>query len=433
METKLRELHKHLKSIDLSKFNLDKKYKIETPENVRKYSRYIGTEFDRTFKNILSQINQIDTFHLPRIWIKGNLFHEKKQLLPIKYLPGRDTKFSRDFEIEKFIKVYNFQKSLSYGIKNETDIKSCQKYLNELFLKIDFEKFKAKKILITDLKFEYGITGAKGNYGGYIDLIIDDKIIDIKTDGKINKIPNSYISQLLYYYIFVKYIVSASKEKNPGDYFSKLSINKVCMYYASFDLLLEFDMREIIPNEKSFFKLMHNELTFGNNRVREIVNNAVSNKKLDTECFRKIEFQIIQNRQNIFKSNFENLIITKDYEKARIVLKKLKNEFPKCNMTIVFPIYLNFLQNQYSIDQLKISKYQQTIIEYINSKTYECERILKYETEVLNKYFHEYHHILNSESFNESVKKCKLYSDYLNNLKYFKLYIDFYKNIKKHK
>ena len=432
METKLREFHKHLKSIDLSKFNLDKKYKIEIPENVREYSKYIGTEFDRTFKNILSKINKIDTFHLSRIWIEGDLFHDKNKLLAIKYSNRQNTKFNRDFKIEKFIKVYNFQKSLSYGIKNETDIKSCQKYLNDLFLKIDFAKFKAKKTLITDLKFSYGITGAEANRGGYIDLLIDNKIIDIKTDSKINKIPNSYISQLLYYYIFVKYIISACKEKNPDDYFSKLSINKVCLYYASFDLLLEFDMKEVFPNEKSFLKLMHNELTFGNNRIREIVNNAVSNKKLDTEYFKIIKFQIIQNRQNIFEYNFENLIIAKDYEKARIVLIELRNEFPKCNMTIVFPIFLNFLQNQYSLDQVKISKNHQTIIEYIYSKIYVCERILKFETEVLEKFFNEYHHILNSESFNKSVRKCKLYNDYLNNLKHFKLYIDFYKNIKKH-
>ena len=430
MITKHKELHKYLKSADFSKFSVDKKYKIDIHENVRKHSRYLGTEFDRTLKNILSQINPIETAHLMHIWIKSDLFHDKNQLLPVEFSNGLNTKYDKNFSITKFLENYDFQKSFSYGIKNKIDKKPCQDYLTNLFLKVDLEKFKAKKILITDLKIEHRIKGGGGN-SGYIDLIIDDKIIDIKTDIEIDKIPNSYISQLLYYYIFTKYIIASNKKYSANEYFKKLTINKVCLYYANFDLLIEFDVKKLFSDEKQFLKLMNNELIFGNNRIREIANNAILNKKFDNDYFKLVESKIIQNRQKIFKHHLENLIISNDFEKAKLLLAELSIEYPKCSLTIIFSVFMNFLQNQYSLDQSLISKNHLLLNEYIESTKNDCERILKNETENLSKYSNEYHHILNAETFKTSNIKSKSYSQFLNNLNHFKLYVDFYTNISK--
>jgi hypothetical protein len=430
MITKHKELHKYLNLADFSKFRVDKKYKIEIHENVRKYSRFLGTEFDRTIKNILSQINSIETADLMHIWIKSDLFHPKNKLLPVEFSNGYNTKYDKSFSINKFLENYDFKKSFSYGIKNEIDKKTCQDYLTNLFLKVDLEKFKAKKILITDLKIEHRIKGGVGN-SGYIDLIIDDKIIDIKTDIEINKIPNSYISQLLYYYIFIKYIIASNKKNGKNEYFKKLTINKVCLYYANFDLLIEFDVKKIFSDEKQFMKLMNNELIFGNNRIREITDNAILSKKFDNDYFKSIESKIIQNRQKIFKHHLENLIILNDVEKANLVLSELRSEFPKCSLTVIFSVFLNFLQNQYSLDESLISKNHLVLKEYIENTKNECERILKYETENLSKYSNEYHHILNTETFKTSNIKSKSYNQFLNNLNHFKLYVDFYTNISK--
>ena len=86
MITKHKELYKYLNSADFSKFSVDKKYKIDIQENVRKHARYLGTEFDRTLKNILSQINRIKTHSSLSMMIKSDLFHDKNQLLPVEFI-----------------------------------------------------------------------------------------------------------------------------------------------------------------------------------------------------------------------------------------------------------------------------------------------------------------------------------------------------------
>lgn len=421
MITKHKELYKYLKSADFSKFSVDKKYKIDIQENVRKHAMCLGNEFDRRLKDILHQINKIEGYSKMELIIKSDLFHDKNQLLPVKFdtfeYYKKHNKYDKNFSITKFLGNYDF---LKCGIKNEIDKKLCKDYLSNLFLKVDLEKFKAKKILITDLKIKHRIKGGGDNLG-CIDLIIDDKIIDIKTDSKISEIPNSYISQLLYYYIFIKYSIESHKKNATNMYFHKWTINKVCLYYANFDLLIEFDVRKLFSDEKQFLKLMNNELIFGNDRIREIADKALLTKNFDDDYFKLVESKIIQNRQKAFELHLNYLIISNDLDKAKLLLAELRNEFPNCSLTVIFSVFINFLQNQYSLDQTLISKNHLLLNEYIENIKNHCEIKLN----SMSKFY--------VFDFDFPEIQSKSYSQFLYNLNQFKLYVDIYKNISNYK
>ncbi|MBX3164190.1 MAG: hypothetical protein KF900_06880 [Bacteroidetes bacterium] len=427
MVTKQEELHNYLKSIDFSTFRADKKYKIDVNENILKYLRNLGTEFDRTLKKIILKINTVDAVDSVYARIQHDLFQSDKRLLPVKFSREFQSTYDKSFNLAEFIESYNFQEAFHYGINNEVDKKLCQDYLTNLLLKIDLEKFKAKKVVFTNFNF------ANSNLynSGCIDLIVDDKIIDIKTDIEIGAIPNRYISQLLYYYIFVKYIITSNKVNNTNVHFKKLNINKVCLYYANFDLLIEFDIKKFIPNEKKLLALMNNELIYGNRRIRDITDNSRLNKKFDNEYFKKINHEIIQRRQNELAGRVKGLIISNNLNKAKQIHTVLCREFPKHDLTITLSVFLNFLLNQDSSDRLLIRKKHQLLSDWVEKTQNEYEELLVQVNKNISEYLIEYNHLDNEELFQTSLLKSKSYHQFLNNLEHFDIYIDFYKYLRK--
>jgi hypothetical protein len=297
-----KNLYDYVNQIDISLFKLETKYKkIEIHPVVRKYKKQLGCIFHEILCSFIlpcltkaKSVDQADISLETSLWrnknnfipskiyfpavvesclkssvgdkiiMRGQLFHPRdndfrKWYKIIKRI-SCDSKYDKTFDLNTFIATYDFtnynfqeQHGCHYGTAwadnfSENEKQLCQKYLNDLLLKSSIsQKLKAQKLLMSDIGLLIDGFGAQT-----IDLIVDDMLIDVKTDAEIKKIPNDYIAQLLRYYIFVKYAIISAKENNSDDFLKKLTINKICLYYAHFDLLLEFDVKKYSLMKRNF-------------------------------------------------------------------------------------------------------------------------------------------------------------------------------------
>src|SRR5690606_34613331 len=85
----------------------------------------------------------------------------------------------------------------------------------------------------------------------------------------------------------------------------KIRINKLCLYYASFDLLIEFDIDKLFSNKKylnEINNLIDNDLVNYNFKFKEILKFVVFKTELNENYFLETSLKIIENQKKILKS-----------------------------------------------------------------------------------------------------------------------------------
>lgn len=298
MKSRSKELYDILREID---FFCDyvKQPKDNSKNLIIKHSKQLGDEFERAFKSVLSEIYGFKISH-NEVKISNYICinPEKLSLDKNGYTVHDTIHFNEKFNIDTFINKYNFQSKNSYGITDIEEIKKCQQYLNNLLKKIDYSKFKPEKLIFNDIFIKYCYNNDEV-LKGEIDLIIDNKIIDVKTDNEVKTIKKEYIRQLLFYYSFI--LLSSNLAKESENKISKIKIEKICIYYASFDYLLEFNLKDLINKEKEFCDIIYNEFFLVNYRLNDVINIAVSKKIVVNDYFSKIEFDINDKKILILK------------------------------------------------------------------------------------------------------------------------------------
>ncbi|WP_324069363.1 MAG: hypothetical protein RSE15_02235 [Flavobacterium sp.] len=295
MSSSHQNLYYKLKEMDLSHFKIDFSDKIEVPLNVKKNMRFVGTEFERVFTSILANKYGLVCKSMD-VKINKKIIHRN---INIEILQGKNIDKIKDFNLLNFIEDYkcNSYDNVSFNEKAEMDL-----FIKEILNKVNFNKFKPRRHISTKIKFrtELGNINIAGLYGE-IDLIIDDKIIDVKTDT-ILKLNNDYLVQLLYYYFLIKYSIKFNQYSN--SVLNKIKINKICLYYACFDVLLEFDVKKIFKNNNLIVEienLIDNNFINYNFNLREIIRYIIYNNQINNDYFENIQKK---SKENQFKSYY---------------------------------------------------------------------------------------------------------------------------------
>lgn len=303
MKSKSKELYDIINEIDFFCDYL--KYPKDISKDiVQKYSMQLGDEFERTFKVILSELYGFDnSYNL--LTIRNDIYEvpEKLWIENHGYSIKDSFNLNKSFKIESFLKKYNFQKNKNYGITDYEEIKKCQQYLNDLLRRVDYSKFKPKNHIFNDIFIKYSYNN-NPILRGEIDLIVDNKIIDIKTDNEIKRINKDYICQLLFYYSFMMLSTNLAKESN--DKLSKIKIDKICIYYATFDYLLEFDLKGLIKKQKEFYEIIYNEFYLVNFKLKDVIKSAIFKKNVSIDYFSKIEIDINEKKIILLMAAIKN-------------------------------------------------------------------------------------------------------------------------------
>jgi hypothetical protein len=297
-------LHEKIKELDLSVFNNNFPTKVQIKPNINTKMMFIGTEFERAFTFILSQKYGLLTDELSIIISKKVTQNNFSIECRKKNKIIKNKSFNLEESINKF--DYFFKKSKGYNFKNiEEDLDVI--HIKELLKKINFEKFKPKELILTKVKFITKYDFFTGGVNGEIDLVIDDKIIDIKTDTTL-KLNKNYIVQLLFYYFLLD--LAHNTFENTEGTLNKLKIKSLCLYYASFDLLLEFDIDKIFSNGKNILieihNLIHEEFLNYNFNLREIIRFVVFKNAINENYFEDVKNKSIENLLKSYLSHIDS-------------------------------------------------------------------------------------------------------------------------------
>ena len=323
-----------IKELDLSIFNKNFPTKVQIKPNIKSKMMFIGTEFERAFTYMLSQKYGLLTDELSIIISKK----VTQNNFSIEYLENNKIIKNKSFNLEESINKFDyfFKKSKGFNFNNkEEDLDDI--HIKELLKKINFEKFKPKEFILTKVKiitkYEFFIGGVNGE----IDLIIDDKIIDIKTDTTL-KLNKNYIVQLLFYYFLVDF--ANNTFENTEGTLSKLKIKTLCLYYASFDLLLEFDIDKIFSNRRNILKEIHNlihiEFLNYNFNLREIIRFVVFKNEINEYYFEDVKNKSIENQLKSFKAHIDSSFINNSHINININFKSdFLLHFIKINLSLV--------------------------------------------------------------------------------------------------
>ena len=107
---------------------------------------------------------------------------------------------------------------------------------------------------------------------GFADLIIDDRLLDIKSGIKINGKNTENIAQLLFYFFMIQLTINQLSENHRNKHHK---INKIGFYYAAYNKLIEVEVNKLIPNIDIILKLIKQLLIKGNVRIREIIKHSI--------------------------------------------------------------------------------------------------------------------------------------------------------------
>ncbi len=303
MKTNTYILYEKIKELDLNIFKNSFPNKVQINPNIKRKMMFIGTEFERAFTSILSQKYGLLTDEL-RIIISKKVTDNN---IIIGYREKNEIKKSITFNLIESINKFDYFFNKSKGCNvNNNDEELDEIYIKELLKNINFDKFKPKEIILTKVKFITKFDSFIGGVNGEIDLIIDDKIIDIKTDTVL-KLNKDYIVQLLFYFFLLNY--SQSAFENTEWLLNKLKINTLCLYYASFDLMIEFDVNKIFSNNINILSeidyLVHNEFINYNFSLREIIRFVVFKNEINENYFEDIKNKSIENQLKSYKFHID--------------------------------------------------------------------------------------------------------------------------------
>lgn len=224
-------------------------------ESNTKHASLIGVAFDYLFRFHLERINKVDT---QKPWISELSIERLLQFT------GDEETYNKGIEIinnvkslkEKFIKTGDCSIDLiketlrmsyidpyfrsGFGAEyiglhaDEDDINETKKQIELLNL----EEFTAKNICLLNPTFGKASTLVGG---ADADMIIDDKLIDIKTTKKLTLSLNDFC-QIIGYYILHE--IDGDNENK------KVRINQIGIYYSRFAYLFLFNIQDIIDKEE---------------------------------------------------------------------------------------------------------------------------------------------------------------------------------------
>jgi hypothetical protein len=319
----IEELSLELKKINISLLTINDIEEIIIHKSINKHSRYIGSEFDKTLKKIILSINDLSIFRFASYQIKHDA---KKEIIGIYNGKYERNYYDSNFDLETFLKYYDFQSRFSYNIKNNIEKKEIQKHLNFMFKKIDINVFKATKKVMMNVK----INAINNLNFGFADVIIDDRLIDIKSGYKIKGKNKENISQLLFYFFMINISVSHFSKKRSINIHK---INKIGFYYSAYNRLIEVDVQKLIPNLNVILNLIKQLLIQGNVSIREVINTSLNNVKnynvLTDEQLKLIDEACIE----IERIEAERCLLEKNERKLEISNFKLFKEYKKLGLT----------------------------------------------------------------------------------------------------
>lgn len=333
----IEQLSVEIKKIDISLLTINDIEVITLHKDINKHSRYIGSEFDTTLKKIILNINDLS---IPRFTSYQIKHDSKKEIIGIYSSYYNRNGYNPDFRLETFLSNYDFQSRFDYNIQNNLEKQEIQKHLNVMFSKIDLKKFKATKKILFNIKIQ-----SLYNLYCFADLIIDDRLIDIKSGYRIKGNNKENISQLLFYFFMINISVNHfTKKRSVNNHI----INKIGFYYSAYSKIIEVEVNKLIPNLDVIVKLIKQMLIQRNVNIREIIKTSLINQKdinvltfeqlksIDEACFEidKIEHQrsllkqIEKTEKELIDAKIEqneyNLKLYKEYKELALTNEEIE-------------------------------------------------------------------------------------------------------------
>lgn len=245
-----KELRDKIKSTFLCP-KLDKSMMLLAEPLTKRYG-LVGTAFDYIFRFYLERLNNSN--NTSKIWVAEQAierlkFHKEKYEIGIKIINSvkeHRKEFIKTGELSKELirqtlrmsyldPVFRAGQGVEY-IGTDADIEDVNDIEN-LFLLVKESMFKAENICILNPTF-----GQASRYvgGADADIIIDNKLIDIKTTKKLEFTLN-YFCQIIGYLILHR-ISGIDGEKE------KIEINQLGVYYSRFGYLFLFNVEDIVDS-----------------------------------------------------------------------------------------------------------------------------------------------------------------------------------------
>jgi len=308
MKTKAIELYNELRKIDVSSFWINGLEEKKIPKSIVHHSRFIGSEFDRSLKHIIAKNNQNKGPNSIDLTFQVDQNTDEKIRFRFYSFKHSNQESFEKFSLKKYIETYDFQSEFSYGIKNEFEISQCQQYLKDLHNSINLNELTSNKFCLNFIRISgfHTVLGkpfgnSESNYiSGFPDLIMDNRLLDIKADIKINGRKPKYVAQILFYYFLIQ-VFRESINEHSQDY-DLLDINKIGFYYAAYDKLIEVEVEKLLPNKDIIVQLFKNELIYGNLYVRELIEKSLMNKALTDEELNAFESSIIEKKTYLYQT-----------------------------------------------------------------------------------------------------------------------------------
>jgi len=206
MKTKAIELYHELRKIDPSPLWVKGIKEKKMPTLISHQSRFIGSEFDRSLKYIIGEKNESNSLGRVDLAFFVDQNTDEKITFRFNSLKKKQKSSSQKFDYKKYLNSYDFQSSFKYGIKNKNEISHCQQYLIELHKTINLDSISSNKLCINGFNIKgYHLLQDNPNGNGECafisgspDLILDDRLLDIKSDIKINGHKPKYVAQILF-------------------------------------------------------------------------------------------------------------------------------------------------------------------------------------------------------------------------------------------
>lgn len=309
MKTKAIELYHELRKIDPSPLWVKGIKEKKLPTVIAHQARFIGSEFDRSLKYIISKKNESNNKGVDLTFSVDQNTDEKIRFR-LHSLRENHKRVSEKFDLKKYLDSYDFQSAFKYGIKNKNEIFHCQQYLQGLHKNINIDNISSNKLCVNGFNIRgYHILQDNPNGNGECaflsgspDLLLDDRLLDIKSDIKINGRKTKYVAQLLFYYFLIQAYTSSIQDKGFEKDFFLLDIQKIGIYYASYDKLIEVDIEKIIPNKNKLIELVKNEIVYGNYFIRKIIEKSLLVKPLSDIELKDLEDKIKERQTDLYQT-----------------------------------------------------------------------------------------------------------------------------------
>ena len=341
VKTRAIELYNELRKIDSSVLFVSGVKEKKLPKLIAHHARFIGSEFDRSLKSIIGKVNAKNHVHYASFKFCIDVNSEKyftSQFNSYKSVRQKET--TKQFNLHNYLDSYDFQSFFTYGIQNKNEIFQCQQYLNELHRNLDFKSISSQQLCLTGLQVggcrklldNEGVSRERNFISVSPDLILDNRLIDIKADIKINGRKNKYAAQLLFYYFLIQLQIDVC-QNSPLD-----EIKKIGIYYASYNKLIEVDVNQLIPNKIKLIELVKNEITYGNHYIRDIIEKSLLVKPLSDEQLFSLESKIKEKKNWLYETSYDEISeLSEELSEIKLALelKKVEAEALKAKVRII--------------------------------------------------------------------------------------------------